>query len=250
MATPMKINEVSKKYGITKRSLRYYEEIGLLKSIRKGDSQSRYYDENAVNRLEQILLLRSVKFSIQEISSVLLSDNTDAAFEIFINRQQEIEERIKELGYIRAVIGSFIKMGRSIGICNVNIYQLLKDQIYMHGHDERMRNMEKSYEGDIVRLEFGLGVLPFIKPNESTDFLDRIREVRNRLELETGKEIPLIRVRDNEGLEELQYRISVKGRILEDHYLEAVPDGDKPAEMVRALENIIRANIEDISIVK
>jgi len=40
-------NQVSQNYGVSTRMLRYYEQIGLLKSNRKDDYAYRVYDENA-----------------------------------------------------------------------------------------------------------------------------------------------------------------------------------------------------------
>ena len=51
-----KIKDVSSKYNITTRTLRYYEDIGLITSTRSDDYAYRLYDENAVKRIEQILI--------------------------------------------------------------------------------------------------------------------------------------------------------------------------------------------------
>lgn len=241
----MKINDVAGKYKITKRSLRYYEEIGLLKSIRIGASQSRFYDADAINNLEQILLLRSVNFSIAEISKVMLSNNSDTAFKIFINRLDELTSKLSELNYCKTVISSFISIGKALGIENVNVYQLLKEQIYIHNNDERMINMENLYEGDIIRLEIGLGIIPLITPQENTKFFDDIKAMRNRLEAEANKNIPLIRVLDNDNLDTLQYRIIVKGKALVDNSLEIVPPIDRISEMLRYLELIMKQFLSD-----
>jgi len=50
----IKIKDVSSKYSITARTLRYYEDMGLINSTRSDDYAYRMYDENAVRRLEQI----------------------------------------------------------------------------------------------------------------------------------------------------------------------------------------------------
>lgn len=243
----MKINDVAKKYNITKRSLRYYEEIGLIKSTRIGAANSRYYDDAAINRLEQILLLRSVNFTLNDISHVLLSDNIDSAFKIFINRLDEINDKINELNYFKAIIDSFIKIGRSEGINNINIYQLLKDQIYIHNNDERMINMEKNYDGDIIRIEFGIGIIPLVNPKEGGKLLDEIKNMRKRLELEASKNIPLIRVLDNTELNELEYKISVKGNVMVDNNLVSVKPEDRVLEMIGYLERVLKLNIDSLS---
>ena len=46
-----KIKDVSSKYNITTRTLRYYEDMGLVASTRTDDYAYRLYDENAVKRI-------------------------------------------------------------------------------------------------------------------------------------------------------------------------------------------------------
>lgn len=50
------IREVSLDYGVSRRMLCYYEEIGLIKSSSKDDYAYRVYDENAIQWLQQIIL--------------------------------------------------------------------------------------------------------------------------------------------------------------------------------------------------
>ena len=54
----IKITDMTGCYGISARTLRYYEDIGLIASTRSEDYAYRLYDEAAVQRLEQILILR------------------------------------------------------------------------------------------------------------------------------------------------------------------------------------------------
>ena len=51
----IKIREMTAKYDLSARTLRYYEDMGLIKSIRSDDYAYRLYDEANVKRLEQIL---------------------------------------------------------------------------------------------------------------------------------------------------------------------------------------------------
>ena len=54
----IKIKEVTAKYDISARTLRYYEDMGLIQSARSSDYAYRLYDQNALHRLEQILIDR------------------------------------------------------------------------------------------------------------------------------------------------------------------------------------------------
>ena len=66
----IKIRDVSVKYDISARTLRYYEDMGLMNSTRSDDYAYRMYDESAVRKLEQILILRKLNISIKDIQRI------------------------------------------------------------------------------------------------------------------------------------------------------------------------------------
>jgi MerR family transcriptional regulator, thiopeptide resistance regulator len=57
--------------GVTPRTLHYYDEIGLLHPAFYGDNGYRYYDDEAVLRLQQILFFRELDFSLEQIKTIL-----------------------------------------------------------------------------------------------------------------------------------------------------------------------------------
>ena len=56
------IGQVARKTGLTTHTLRYYEKEGLIASKHKDDYAYRVYDETAIKRLKQVLLLRKLRF--------------------------------------------------------------------------------------------------------------------------------------------------------------------------------------------
>lgn len=54
------VHEVSKLVGVSKRTLQYYDEIGLLSPTEYTESGYRLYDDVAVERLWRILLMREL----------------------------------------------------------------------------------------------------------------------------------------------------------------------------------------------
>ena len=54
----IRINEVVEKFGVSSRTLRYYEEVGLMWSSHPENKAQRYYDTAALERLKQIMVLR------------------------------------------------------------------------------------------------------------------------------------------------------------------------------------------------
>jgi len=54
------INQVSKNYGVSARMLRYYEQVGLIKSSRKENHAYRVYDEATIKRLKFVIIMRKL----------------------------------------------------------------------------------------------------------------------------------------------------------------------------------------------
>ncbi|MEI5585397.1 MULTISPECIES: MerR family transcriptional regulator [unclassified Agromyces] len=65
------IQEVARLAGTTSRTLRHYDDIGLLEPARVGSNGYRYYDRAALVRLQRILLLRELGLGLPAISEVL-----------------------------------------------------------------------------------------------------------------------------------------------------------------------------------
>ena len=71
------VKQLSKLAGITPRTLHYYDEIGLLKPSRVGDNGYRYYADDALLRLQQILLYRELDLPLENIRDILASRDFD-----------------------------------------------------------------------------------------------------------------------------------------------------------------------------
>lgn len=71
VTTAMRVGELAKRTGISVRTLHYYEEIGLLAPSRDNGSRYRLYGASEIARLQQIVSLRQLGFSLDEIHDVL-----------------------------------------------------------------------------------------------------------------------------------------------------------------------------------
>lgn len=65
------IHEVARLTGTTSRTLRHYGDVGLLPPSRVGPNGYRYYDEDALSRLQRILLLRELGLGLSSIAEAL-----------------------------------------------------------------------------------------------------------------------------------------------------------------------------------
>lgn len=73
------IQEVAKLAGTTSRTLRHYDDVGLLKPSRIGGNGYRRYDADALARLQRILLLRALGLGIPAIAEALHEQGDHAA---------------------------------------------------------------------------------------------------------------------------------------------------------------------------
>ncbi len=67
----MTIKDVEKLTGLTAKSIRYYENKGLLTVERNEENDYRSYSETEVNRLKKIKLFRYLEFSVEEVRAML-----------------------------------------------------------------------------------------------------------------------------------------------------------------------------------
>jgi MerR family transcriptional regulator, thiopeptide resistance regulator len=72
------IQDVARLAGVSSRTLRHYDQIGLLPPSGTGPGGLRQYDDGAIRRLQRILLLRDVGLPLDEIAGVL-DEQTDEA---------------------------------------------------------------------------------------------------------------------------------------------------------------------------
>jgi DNA-binding transcriptional MerR regulator len=71
VAMEWSIQQIAKLAGTTSRTLRHYDDIGLLRPSSVGRNGYRHYDEAALVRLQRILLLRELGLALPQIAEVL-----------------------------------------------------------------------------------------------------------------------------------------------------------------------------------
>ncbi len=74
---PYKIHELAALSGVTVRTLRYYDQIGLLCPARSADNGYRLYEAPQVDRLQQILFYRALGVSLEQIAVLLDAPDYD-----------------------------------------------------------------------------------------------------------------------------------------------------------------------------
>lgn len=89
-----KVGDIAALTGLTIRTLRYYDQIGLFSPSGQTDSGHRLYDESDLSRLHQILALKELGLPLTEVQSVLERDAPDLS-EIIAAQIGRLREKIR-----------------------------------------------------------------------------------------------------------------------------------------------------------
>jgi DNA-binding transcriptional MerR regulator len=96
-------SEFARAAGVTVRALHHYDRLGLLKPSRRTASGYRLYGEQDFARLQQIVTLKFVGFSLKQIKDVLDRDSSDLATTLRIQRIILLEKGRQVESAVRAV---------------------------------------------------------------------------------------------------------------------------------------------------
>ncbi|WP_033342049.1 MerR family transcriptional regulator [Catenuloplanes japonicus] len=114
----MRIGDLSARTGVSTRSLRYYEEQGLLTSARSGGGH-RHYTEDEVERVRYIQRLFAAGLSSQTIAALLPCvespslGNSEAAFAVLIAERGRLAAHIDDLVRTLAALDEVIVYNRT-----------------------------------------------------------------------------------------------------------------------------------------
>lgn len=88
-----KINEIATIAGISSRTLRYYDEINLLKPSFINDSNYRIYSEKEMDILQQILFFRRMDLPLNEIKKIISSTDFDFTSNLMSHRENLLRQK-------------------------------------------------------------------------------------------------------------------------------------------------------------
>lgn len=138
-----KITLLSDQLGISSRSLRYYEQIGLIKSVRPENEKYRHYDVENIQRLKQIMILRKMQVSVKDIIRIYESRDMSVVVETFARNLNELDQKIKTLGELRRIVNDFLQAMITNGIKQISALPLIYEEINRRmEEDERMETIK------------------------------------------------------------------------------------------------------------
>jgi len=165
MSNLIKIRDISAKYDISARTLRYYEDMGLITSYRSSDYAYRLYDEAAVKRLEQILILRKLSVSIKDIQRIFNSSGSEVVLEVLGKKVNDIDEEVALLHELKEIVLEFIRQIKQADFSKESDVKMLYEKA-------------KEIEGELISVNYKGNASNVIRLADVTEKMKRAPEVR------------------------------------------------------------------------
>lgn len=140
------IQKLGRMAGISTRTLRYYDEIGILKPARINSSGYRIYGQTEVDRLQQILFYRELGVSLEDIRKIITAPSFDATRALKQHRARLLDKR-HQLDLLIANVDKTIASteGRTI----------MSDAEKFEGFKQKMIDENEKNYGKEIRAKYG-----------------------------------------------------------------------------------------------
>ena len=136
--------------GVSTRTLRYYDEIGILKPARINSSGYRIYGQEEVNRLQQILFYRELGVSLDSIKTIVTAPSFDGAAALREHREKLLEKK-EQLELLIANVEKTISLteGR-IQMSNKERFEGFKKKMIEENEKKYGKEIREKYGNDTV----------------------------------------------------------------------------------------------------
>lgn len=110
---PLRIGELAERTGVTPRTIRYYEEIGLLDCAERRKGEHRTYDETHAERILELTRLRDLLgLSLEELKQLVEAEDARAAIRRRFQETTSDGERLRLLGEALPHVDSQLELVR------------------------------------------------------------------------------------------------------------------------------------------
>ena len=109
--------------GVSVRTLHYYDEIGLLAPDAYGENGYRYYDEDTLMRLQQVLFFRELDFRLDEIKAIIDRPDFDVLHALQTHRVTLEEKAARLGGFINTVDKTILRLKGEMGMSDKELFE-------------------------------------------------------------------------------------------------------------------------------
>jgi DNA-binding transcriptional MerR regulator len=136
------VKQLSKLAGVTPRTLHHYDNIGLLKPSRIGANGYRYYGEEALLKLQQILFYRELDFPLDDIKKIIGRRDFDVLGALYSHRDS-LQKQSSRLNRLLATVDNTIQhiKGEKL-MSNNQLFEAFSDEQQAEYENEVMQKYD------------------------------------------------------------------------------------------------------------
>jgi len=141
--------EFAKLANVTKKTLRYYDEKNILKPSCVTDSGARFYSNEDLGRMQQILLLKYLGFSLRDIKEMIVADGHDHLQKFLDIQHRLVEDRIEQL---KLVSQSILHTSEQLQEEQEPNWSQMLDIIHLTSMENTLKNQYKNASNISARI--------------------------------------------------------------------------------------------------
>ena len=191
------IKELSQLAGVSARTLRYYDEIGLLKPVRLTDAGYRFYGQKEVDILQQILFYRERGLDLRTIQKIIYEENFNMLTAMEVHLLVLEHQKANTENLIATVKKTIQHMKGEIQMSNKEKFEALKEQTIRENEKKYGEEARKKY-GD-EQVDIANRKLSNLSEAQWLRWKELDEEILHRLELAVNKELSV----DEEEVKEI-----------------------------------------------
>ena len=122
------VKQLSQLAGVTPRTLHHYDEIGLLKPSRVGENGYRYYGEEAVLRLQQILFYRELGIPLDDIKKIMGRRDFDVVGALYSHKEALQKQATRLNRLISTVDNTIDYLKGNVKMSNKQLFEAFSEE--------------------------------------------------------------------------------------------------------------------------
>ncbi|MGC6588507.1 MerR family transcriptional regulator [Paenibacillus sp. Dod16] len=173
------IQDLSKQTGITVRTLRYYDQIGLLIPAAKTPGKHRIYRDEELKKLQQIQFLKRLGFSLQEISDMISNPEWNWSTSL-MNQLDFVMNEQKKLNQMESALRAVL---HSIAMEGETSWDVIQKLIHLSGRDPSLKHSLRKQMFEKREIEL-LSLLPNMNSTDpdSLEWIALLGQLKRRMQ--------------------------------------------------------------------
>ncbi|MFZ7119614.1 MAG: MerR family transcriptional regulator [Eubacteriaceae bacterium] len=145
------IKKLSELSGVSRRTLRYYDEIGLLKPGEISSSGYRIYTQKEIDKLQQILIYRKLGVNLKDIKKIINSEGFDDIKALQEHRKKLLQQKEQLASLINNVEKTIRSKERRITMSNDEKFEGFKKRLIKENEEKYGQEIIDLYGEEVIK---------------------------------------------------------------------------------------------------